>query len=170
MEWVVYAQPPFGGPKQVLKYVARYTHRVAISNQRLLSLQDGKVTFRWKDYSRENKARNMTLDALEFILRFLLHILPGGFMQIRYFGFLSNRCRQEKIVRCKKLPAERQEPKARVPSSCCESVVDWQDQNPSGRCPLCQIGRMRRAEVFPPQEAVISGPRCHRFNPQSIAA
>src|ERR1035441_5481149 len=90
IKWVVHAKPPFGGPEQVLKYLARYTHRVAISNRRLLSMEDGRVTFEWKDYAGGNKARIMTLDAVEFIRRFLLHILPGGFVRIRQFGFLAN--------------------------------------------------------------------------------
>jgi len=94
-KWVVYAKPPFGGPQQVLKYLARYTHRVAISNQRLLSLHDGKLTFRYKDYAQQGRQRTMTLDAVEFLRRFLLHVLPKGFMRIRYYGFLANRNRWE---------------------------------------------------------------------------
>jgi hypothetical protein len=89
-EWVVYAKPPFGGPQQVLKYLARYTHRVAISNRRLVALQNGFVTFRWKDYAQNNQPALMTLPATEFIRRFLLHILPRGLVRIRHFGFLAN--------------------------------------------------------------------------------
>ena len=89
-DWVVYTKPPFGGAHHVLKYLARYTHRVAISNQRLLSLQNGNVRFSWKDYRNGNKQRTMTLDAVEFLRRFLLHVLPNGFMRIRYYGFLAN--------------------------------------------------------------------------------
>jgi hypothetical protein len=81
MEWVVYAKPPLPGPQRVLRYLARYTHRVAITNRRLLACDDGQVTFRWKDYQRGNRQRLMTLDAVEFIRRFLLHVLPRGFMQ-----------------------------------------------------------------------------------------
>src|SRR6202030_752671 len=87
-EWVVYAKPPFGGPQQVLKYLARYTHRVAIANRLLVALQDGHVSFRWKDYSHAGQSAIMTLQATEFIRRFLLHVLPRGFVKIRYFGFL----------------------------------------------------------------------------------
>ena len=97
-EWVVYSKPPFGGPEQVLKYLARYTHRVAISNQRIVSLEDGRVCFRYKDYARGNRQKMMTLQAKEFIRRFLLHVLPSGFMRIRYYGFLANRHRQEKLA------------------------------------------------------------------------
>jgi len=95
LEWVVYAKPPFGGPRQVLKYLARYTHRVAISNQRLVSLSEGEVTFRWKNYADANAVKEMTLDVREFTRRFLLHILPRGFVRIRHYGFLANRCRSE---------------------------------------------------------------------------
>ncbi len=102
-DWVVYAKPPFGGPTQVLKYLARYTHRVAISNQRLRSLEDGKVTFGWKDYTQDNHPRTMTLEAGEFIRRFLLHSLPKGFQRIRQYGFLANRVRREKLPLCRAL-------------------------------------------------------------------
>ena len=85
-EWVVYAKPPFGGPEQVLKYLARYTHRVAISNQRLVSLEDGQVTFRYKDYAADQRAKTMTLTAEEFFRRFVQHVLPNGFVKIRHYG------------------------------------------------------------------------------------
>ena len=93
-EWVVYAKPPFGGPRQVLKYLARYTHRVAISNQRLISLENDRVTFRWKNYARGNQPATMTLKAVEFVRRFLLHVLPRGFVKVRHFGLLANRGRR----------------------------------------------------------------------------
>ena len=86
---MVYAKPPFGGPEHVLHYLARYTHRVAISNHRLVDVADGQVTFRWKDYAHGNKQRMMTLSAEEFLRRFLLHTLPRGFVRIRFFGFLA---------------------------------------------------------------------------------
>ena len=89
VDWVVYAKRPFGGPEQVLKYLAGYTHRVAISNRRLLSLADGRVTFEWKDYADGNQTKAMTLEAVEFIRRFLFHVFPSGFVHIRHFGFLS---------------------------------------------------------------------------------
>lgn len=96
-DWVVYAKRPFAGPEQVLKYVARYTHRIAISNNRLLDIDDGKVQFRWKDYRNGHRQKTMTLGADEFIRRFLLHVLPDGFQRIRYFGFLANRYRAEDL-------------------------------------------------------------------------
>jgi len=102
-EWVVYAKRPFAGPGQVLDYVGRYTHRVAISNSRLVSMDDSKVRFRWKDYRDGNRQKIMTLDAEEFIRRFLIHVLPDGFHRIRYFGFLGNCHRVRKLRRCRQL-------------------------------------------------------------------
>jgi len=93
--WVVYAKPPFGGPEQVLAYLGLYTHRVAIANSRLMSLADGKVSFSWKDYRQDSKAKVMTIDAGEFIRRFLLHTLPDGFHRIRHYGFLANGDRND---------------------------------------------------------------------------
>jgi hypothetical protein len=102
-EWVVYARPPFGGPKQVLDYLGRYTHRVAISNNRLLDIADGRVTFRWKDYRHHDRQKTLALEADEFIRRFLLHVLPDGFQRIRHYGFLSHRYRQAKLALCRQL-------------------------------------------------------------------
>ena len=98
---MVYAKKPFGGPEHVLHYLARYTHRVAISNHRLIGMQDGKVTFRWKDYAHGSKQRKMTLTAEEFIRRFLLHVLPKGLVRIRYYGWMANRCRRLNAQRCR---------------------------------------------------------------------
>jgi hypothetical protein len=100
---VVYAKRPFAGPAQVLEYVGRYTHRVAISNNRLVSMDNGKVRFHWKDYRDGNRQKIMTLDANEFIRRFLIHVLPDGFHRIRYFGFLGNCHRARKLERCREL-------------------------------------------------------------------
>jgi predicted Zn-ribbon and HTH transcriptional regulator len=105
-DWVVYAKRPFGGPAHVLQYLARYTHRVAISNHRLIAFQDGKVSFRWKDYAHGNKNRKMTLSADEFLRRFLLHVLPRGFVRIRHFGFLANRTRLALLTLCRQLLAD----------------------------------------------------------------
>ena len=104
--WVVYSKQPFGGPEHVLQYLARYTHRVAISNHRLLELKDGRVTFRWKDYAAGNRHRAMTLSAGEFLRRFLLHVLPRGFVRIRHFGFLTNRSRAGLVPLCHRLLSE----------------------------------------------------------------
>jgi len=103
VEWVVYAKPSFGGPKQVLAYLGRYTHCVAIANSRLVSMADGKVVFRWRDYRHGGKAKLMALDAHEFIRRFLLHTLPDGFHRIRHYGFLANGHRAAKLDLCRRL-------------------------------------------------------------------
>jgi hypothetical protein len=102
-DWVVYAKRPFGGPEHVLHYLARYTHRVAISNHRLVSVADGKVTFRWKDYAHGSKQRKMTVTAEEFLRRFMLHVLPRRFVRIRFSGFLANRCRKHLLPLCQQL-------------------------------------------------------------------
>jgi hypothetical protein len=102
-EWVVYAKRPFAGPATVLAYLGRYTHRVAISNSRLINMTDGGIRFRWRDYRHHDKNKVMTLAADEFIRRFLLHTLPDGFHRIRHYGFLSNRHRAERIARCREL-------------------------------------------------------------------
>jgi hypothetical protein len=102
---VVYAKPPFGGPRQVLAYLSRYTHRVAIANSRLTTIENGQVAFRWKDYRHHDKAKVMTLAADEFIRRFLLHTLPDGFHRIRHYGFLANGSRAAKLALCRRLLA-----------------------------------------------------------------
>jgi Putative transposase/Transposase zinc-binding domain len=102
-EWVVYAKPPFGGPEQVLKYLARYTHRVAISNARLVSLTEGQVTFRYKDYADRSRSKEMTVAVDEFLRRFLVHVLPRGFVKIRHYGLLANRWRAQKLEQARQL-------------------------------------------------------------------
>ena len=137
-EWVVYAKPPFGGPQQVLKYLARYTHRVAISNSRLVSIGDGKVTFRWKDYTRGNQQRAMTLDAVEFLRRFLLHVLPSGFMRIRYYGFLANCVRGKKLPQVRSLLGVSEEAETSVQDGESSDVPEkdvW-------GCPKCPTGHL----------------------------
>ena len=102
-DWVVYAKPAFGGPEQVLRYLGRYTHRVAISNHRLVSFDGNNVTFRWRDYAHGNKQRLMTVSADEFIRRFLVHVLPKGFVRIRHFGFMANYQRSASLELCRQL-------------------------------------------------------------------
>jgi hypothetical protein len=129
-DWVVYVKPPFGGPKHVLHYLARYTHRVAISNHRLVALEDDKVTFRWKDYAHHNKQKLMTVTSEEFLRRFLLHVLPHGFVRIRFFGFLANRSRHSLLPLCRQLLAMTPTPAANpVPPDAAVSAL-W-------RCPRC---------------------------------
>ena len=159
-EWVVYAKPPFAGPQQVLDYVGRYTHRVAISNDRIIDIEDREVRFRWKDYRDHDRQKTMTLTADEFIRRFLLHVLPDGFQRIRYFGFLGNRYRKQKLALCRQLLGM---PENGVPT--CETSPDYRDlyEKLTGsslwECPVCHQGLMRvigvleRANKHPPQAA-----------------
>jgi hypothetical protein len=150
-EWVVYAKRPFAGAEQVLDYLARYTHRVAISNNRLLNIKDGKVTFRWKDYRHHDQPKTMTLDASEFIRRFLLHVLPDGFMRIRHYGFLGNRHRRVKIARCRELLGV-----APVIPTNPIPHTDYRDQYQelTGKslndCPACGRGRMVLVDILMP--------------------
>jgi hypothetical protein len=137
-DWVVYAKAPFGGPEHVLQYLARYTHRVAISNHRLLSVDDDHVTFGWKDYAHHSKRRTMTLTLEEFLRRFLQHVLPKGLPRIRYFGWLANRRRRELLPLCRTLLAV-----ALPPADASEDAV-WQ-------CPVCR-GAMHVVERLTAQQ------------------
>jgi hypothetical protein len=152
-EWVVYAKKPFAGPQQVLDYVGRYTHRVAISNNRILNIQHVQVTFRYKDYRNGSQQKTMSLSADEFIRRFLLHVLPEGFHRIRYYGFLGNRYRKEKLERCRHLlgmvPLQ--------PDSPIEAAeLDYRDRYQAltgsslWECPACHRGRMIVIGEIPP--------------------
>lgn len=142
-DWVVYAKPPFGGPEQVLKYLARYTHRVAISNRRLLSVADGKVSFRWQDYTRGNARRVMTLPAFEFLRRFLLHVLPKGFVRIRHFGFLSNRSRKEKLGLVRELVTQARDLPQREVTEPPTPAAQPEDRAPARHpCPACRKGHL----------------------------
>jgi hypothetical protein len=134
-DWVVYAKRPFGGPEHVLHYLARYTHRVAISNHRLVEVTDTHVSFRWKDYAHRSKRRVMTLSHEEFLRRFLQHVLPRGFPRIRYFGLLANRRRAALLPLCRTLLLVR--PALASPTSTAAQSL-W-------KCPLCR-GPMRLVE------------------------
>jgi hypothetical protein len=147
IKWVVFVKPPFGGPEQVLKYLARYTHRVAISNRRLLSMEHGRVTFGYKDYADGNKSKVMTLEATEFIRRFLLHILPRGFVRIRQFGFLANRGRGKKLALCRALLGA-------VPPDHGRKV----EQQDGKRCPACKIGNMVLIGMIPVPHLAVRPP------------
>jgi hypothetical protein len=147
-EWVVYAKPPFGGPERVLKYLARYTHRVAISNPRLRSLENGNVRFEWKDYAHGNQTKDMILDAVEFIRRFLLHVLPSGFVRIRQFGLLANRVRKQKLEQCRALLAACQ------PSIDCQDSSEVSSDDPH-RCPVCTFGRLIVIELLVAQPTAV---------------
>jgi Putative transposase/Transposase zinc-binding domain len=149
-EWVVYAKRPFAGPQQVLDYVGRYTHRVAISNHRLLDIEDGQVHFEWKDYRDGGRVKTMTLSADEFIRRFLLHVLPNGLQRIRYYGFLGNRYRKEKLEQCRRLLG------MPTPVELTKSTEkDYRDRyeeltgNSLHQCPQCNQGRMLVIAILP---------------------
>jgi len=139
---VVYLKKPFGGPEHVLHYLARYTHRVAISNHRLLGMENGKVTFRWKDYAHGGKQRKMVLAGEEFIRRFLLHVLPKGFVRIRHYGWMANRCRRERAALCRTLLG--QEPAS-------SETTPPPHSPPSRRCPFCG-GVVEVIEMILPRE------------------
>jgi len=148
-DWVVYAKPPFGGPAQVLDYLGRYTHRVAISNERLVSVADGQVRFLWKDYAHANRVKPMTLSADEFLRRFLLHVLPGGFVRIRHFGFLANRGHTAKLARCWALLAANPPAPPAAPESVATLMFRLTGVD-IGECPVCHVGRLRLVAVLRP--------------------
>jgi hypothetical protein len=139
--WIVYAKKPFGSPQTVLDYLGRYTHRVALSNDRILKVDNGEITFSYRDRRDGNRKKSMTLDAHEFIRRFLLHVLPDGFMRIRHFGFLANRAKKHALPQCRKLlglnPALPQIPKRSAHDLLRELTgIDL------SRCPSCKLGTM----------------------------
>jgi hypothetical protein len=138
-DWVVYAKRPFGGPEQVLKYLARYTHRVAISNSRLVDVADGRVTFRYKDYADKHRSKTMTLSADEFLRRFVQHVLPKGFVKVRHYGLLANRCREERLALCRRLLLVET-----VCAALAEGATEAVDDKPTVtiRCPHCGSRRI----------------------------
>jgi hypothetical protein len=155
--WVVYCKPPFGSPEQVLAYLARYTHRVALSNSRLVRLEGEEVTFTWKDYADHDRLREMTLSGEEFLRRFLLHVLPDRFVRIRYYGLLANRHREKSLALCREvLPG----PPARKIEK-----TDWQDQLESltgidpMRCEVCGQKALRLVGELAPARAPRAPPQ-----------
>jgi Putative transposase/Transposase zinc-binding domain len=148
-DWIVYLKPPFGGPQFVLQYLGRYTHRVAISNHRLVSFADGKVTFRWRDSAHNNEQKLMTLSLDEFLRRFLLHVLPKGFVRIRHFGFLANRRRATTLPLCFQLLGT--EPPAE------QEALSTNDASPPRLCPKCG-GPMRAIETLMADEIQLRSP------------
>jgi hypothetical protein len=153
MEWVVYAKPPFGGPSQVLDYLGRYTHRVAISNNRLLSLEHEQVRFRYKNYRTHHsqRQRTMTLAAGEFIRRFLLHTIPPGFQRIRHYGLLASRTKQTTLNHCRQFLGVAHSDLLPTRDDIAGSLPELVQQ--LLRCPVCGVGQMLRIETIPPPRA-----------------
>jgi len=157
-EWVVYAKKPFAGPQKVLDYLGRYTHRVAISNNRLLDIEDGRVRFRWKDYRNNKHHKTMTLTAEEFIRRFLIHVLPDRFQRIRYYGFLCNRYRTQKLAQCRQLLGSSV---TDTSTDASEQPQDYRDRYEQltgfslRRCPLCHQGLMVEIEEIPAKPVIL---------------
>ena len=139
-KWVVYSKPPFDNAGKVISYLGRYTHRVAISNERILSLKDGKVTFRWRDYAHNNQVKLMTLDAEEFIRRFLLHVLPSGFRKIRHYGLFASRDKGKRLALCRRLTNSSQ-PAPVLPVTALLEKIFGKDFN---LCPCCKVGHFAR--------------------------
>lgn len=150
LEWFVYAKRPFAGPEQVLDYVGRYTHRVALSNNRLLDIENDQVKFKWKDYKQGDQIKTMTVSADEFIRRFLLHVLPNRFQRIRYYGLLGNRHRQQKLDQCRRLLGMQL-----VDHTTSPPQKDYRDRYEEltglslRPCPHCQRGRMTLVAILP---------------------
>jgi len=150
-EWVVYAKAPFGGPEQVIQYLGRYTHRVAIANQRLLSLENDKIRFRYKDYADKNKSKIMELDVMEFIRRFLMHILPPGFHKIRYYGLMATRNRNTKLAQARKKLG--QKPIQKPPKRSWQQLLFQLTGTDPLCCPNCQNGQMFTIQLLLPARA-----------------
>ena len=153
-DWVVYAKPPFGGPERVLKYLSRYTHRSAIANHRIVAIEDGVVRFRWRDYAHHNQVKVMALPAVEFLRRFLLHVVPSGFMRIRHFGLLANRHRTAKLARCRILLAPTPEVELDSCSGTAPSGQGSQSVPETKRCPVCGGGPLRIIELLQPLRGI----------------
>ena len=143
VEWVVFSKPPFGGPEKVLDYLGRYAYRIAISNHRLLSMNDGKVSFTWKNYKKGGKQQIMTLQAHEFIRRFLMHTLPNGFVRIRYYGLFANCHRKEKLQICRNVLNVPDKVEPREKMNWIERFIALTGKDPLV-CPKCKKGRLSR--------------------------
>lgn len=161
-DWVVYCKRPFAGPAQVLEYLGRYTHRVAISNHRLVNVSDTEVAFRWKDYRHHDKQRTMRLHPHEFMRRFLQHVLPPGFVRLRHGGFLGNRHRRAKLARCREL--------LQAPETAGSASVDWKTllEQLTGRpidlCPNCEHGQMICVDLVPSHPLPLGWPGPNRLD------
>lgn len=181
-DWVVYAKRPFGGPQQVLKYLARYTHRVAISNQRLLKIDNERVAFHYKDYADQSRTKVLSLEGTEFLRRFLMHVLPRGFVRIRHYGFLANRDRGEHLALCRKLLGVSESASQDGPASDVPQQADASGSELVLPCPVCQTGKLLRIESVPavrltiipapqlPPKGSLTTKPPRRFGPQWVQA
>ena len=149
-EWVVNSKPPFDGPARVLDYLGRYTHRVAISNDRLLAVEDDAVRFRWKDYRQPHRRKTMRLPAQEFMRRFLTHVLPRDFHRIRHFGLLANCHRKKKLALCRRLLRMPLPQSATDPPPDCRDLFEQLTGESLQQCPACRRGLMVCVEIFGP--------------------
>jgi hypothetical protein len=165
-QWVVYVKPPFAGPQAVVKYTGQYTHRVAISNTRLVSVDEKSVAFKWKDYADGNKHKIMTLDTVEFIRRFMLHVIPTGFVRIRHYGFLSNRSHKGKLNKCREalgVKPENQQHDSEEnhtehkPQHWYDLVIKFTGIDPT-ICPLCKTGHLRMIQEMIKEISATSPP------------
>lgn len=158
--WVVYSKPPLSGPEQVLRYLGRYTHRVAISNHRLVALEQGRVTFRWRDRANANSNRLLTLDVTEFVRRFLLHLVPQGLMRIRHYGLLANPTRRKHLERCRSLLGVKLDASSvdetSTPSPVPEPIIERLKIH---RCPRCETGTLVVIGCLMPDTWMCTNPR-----------
>lgn len=153
-EWIVYCKPPFKNPSYVLEYLGRYTNRVAISNNRVIRIKNGIVTFKWRDYKENNKVKLMALSAEEFIRRFLMHILPEGFVKIRHYGILSNKNRSSKLEICKRLTgASMHNLRFYLKNASMQELLLKFKGIDSTKCPCCSIGKMQKALKLDPRNS-----------------
>jgi hypothetical protein len=153
-QWVVYAKKPFGSPQTVLDYLGRYTHRVALSNDRILKVENGEVTLNYRDRRDEDRKKSMPLDAHEFIRRFLLHVLPDGFMRIRHYGFLANRTKKHSLPQCRKLLGLNPS-LPEIPKRSAQDLVRELTGIDLSRCPSCQLGKMIVVGELPPRVSLL---------------
>jgi hypothetical protein len=154
--WVVYAKPPWAGPKPVLEYLGRYTHRVAIANHRLVDVRDGHIRFTYRDRRQGNRPQMMTLEAHAFLERFLLHLLPTGFVRIRHYGFLSNRCKARALRQGRQLLGQPPEPPPRAPKTVAQWIQQWRGLDITC-CPQCGYQPLLRTPL--PVRGMAPGPR-----------
>ncbi len=156
-DWVVYSKPPFAGPRSVLRYLARYTHRIAISNHRLVAHHDAKVTFRWRDRAQGDRVKLMTLDALEFLRRFLLHVVPAGFMRVRHYGLLANASRKDSLAECRALLGDEAHPTETFEHETWQQLLERVTGRDPSLCPQCG-GQLVLRETIEPGHHTKRGP------------